>query len=562
MRLASVLVALLLALPASAQWSTDPSVNLTIADRPEGQAQPKIVGGFGGFYVSWLGGGGDGYDVYLQRLNWQGVALWAEDGLRIADRSYSSTQDYGLAEATNGDALVAFREDVGGVAQVGVRRITGGGTLAWSLVASDDPAGANAPKIAAMPDGGAVVAWTSGSGALRLQRLDASGAPLWGADGMAIVPPSGTFFLGGLHANPDGSVIVSGQAQLSFASRRLWAQKLDAVGTPLWGDTPVEVFDGTTGALQLGYFPGFGTDSEGGAVFAWYAVSGVAGSQAYVQHIRADGSRVFAQNGIEVATDAARVRFAPEATRLWGSGDWAGYIVAWPEESASPPRRFGVSAQRLSPSGERLWGDAGWELAPLGDAQTSQVRVAASLTGPVVAWATGTTPGAMTLTASGGVTTDSGFWWTTPFKTSATSASRLAAVPPFPGGRGLAAFVWADGEDPSPIKAQHLTSDGALGPPESLPSTEAGPSVVSQVAVAPHPVGGAATVRLSMASAADVRADLVDVLGRRVATLADGPLAAGDHALPLDARALAPGVYVLRVAADGRVATRRVVVAR
>ncbi len=550
-----LLAALVASTPAAwAQWSTDPTANLTVADRPAGQTQPQIVAADGGFYVSWFGGGADGYDVYLQRLDGFGVAQWSDDGIRVADRDYSSTQDYGLA--TNGsDAFVAFRVDDGGTDQVGVRRTALDGQSVWGdLVATDDPDGVNAPQIAAMPDGGAVIAWTSGSGALRLQRLGNDGAPLWGAGGVAISPPSGTFFVGGLISHADGSVIVAGQAQLSFASRQLWAQKFDAAGSPLWGDNPVAVWDGTGGALQFGYFPAPITDSSGGAVFAWYAVSGVAGAQVYVQHVRADGSFAFASNGLPVAT-TARPRFAPDAVYDPATGD---LYVAWPEETPDLPRLFGVSAQRISPAGARLWGDGGVTLAPLGGEQTSQVRVTHLFNGPVFAWATGSAPSPMTLTAASLLPDGTPRWPAVDFKTSPSAVGRMQVA----GTYSFAAYVWADGESPDVIKAQSVTWNGTLGAPPSTPSDEPGPSAVASLRAAPHPVGVGTTLHVSMAAPADVRIDVLDALGRRVATLADGALAAGDHALAWDARGLTPGVYVARLSAGDAHATLRLVVTR
>ena len=55
-----------------------------------------------------------------------------------------------------------------------------------------------------------------------------------------------------------------------------------------------------------------------------------------------------------------------------------------------------------------------------------------------------------------------------------------------------------------------------------------------------------------------VRAEVVDVRGRRVATLTDGPLPAGAHELRWDA-AVPAGVYFVRVRADGESAARRLV---
>ena len=56
----------------------------------------------------------------------------------------------------------------------------------------------------------------------------------------------------------------------------------------------------------------------------------------------------------------------------------------------------------------------------------------------------------------------------------------------------------------------------------------------------------------SLPAAARVRVSLVDVLGREVAVLADGPREAGPHEVAIDGAALRPGVYVARVWVDGQ----------
>jgi len=81
----------------------------------------------------------------------------------------------------------------------------------------------------------------------------------------------------------------------------------------------------------------------------------------------------------------------------------------------------------------------------------------------------------------------------------------------------------------------------------------------------PNPApGGLATVSFRLgADAARCRVDVIDVRGRVVSVLADGPRPAGAHALSIAARgrpALAAGLYWLRVDADGRNAVRRFVV--
>ena len=69
----------------------------------------------------------------------------------------------------------------------------------------------------------------------------------------------------------------------------------------------------------------------------------------------------------------------------------------------------------------------------------------------------------------------------------------------------------------------------------------------------PNPVRHTARLGVDLAEAADVRLDVVDALGRRVATLLDGPRGAGPEAVEWDASALPSGVYVVRLQAGAAV---------
>ena len=78
----------------------------------------------------------------------------------------------------------------------------------------------------------------------------------------------------------------------------------------------------------------------------------------------------------------------------------------------------------------------------------------------------------------------------------------------------------------------------------------------------PNPSRGPVTVPLTLRRAQAARVTVVDALGRTVAVLHDGPLAAGAHALPWSAGALAAGVYSVRLDADGGTASRRFLIVR
>ena len=78
---------------------------------------------------------------------------------------------------------------------------------------------------------------------------------------------------------------------------------------------------------------------------------------------------------------------------------------------------------------------------------------------------------------------------------------------------------------------------------------------------APSPFRAATTLRFSLAEAADVQIEVVDLLGRTVARLG-GAYGAGEHRVSLDGSGLAAGLYRVRLTANGDVQTQTIVRAR
>jgi len=93
------------------------------------------------------------------------------------------------------------------------------------------------------------------------------------------------------------------------------------------------------------------------------------------------------------------------------------------------------------------------------------------------------------------------------------------------------------------------------------------PAAVQLSAVRPNPVQSNAAVQFALPRAGKVSLSAYDVAGRHVATLASGDWAAGWHTVNWNARsssgvALASGVYLLRLEAEGVESVQRVVVTR
>ena len=116
---------------ATAQWSDDASVNNLLGAGAGTQNQALLARlADGTTYVSWLENPGGGYDVRLQLVTPTGVPEWS-GALTVAERSFSSTQSYGLDVDTSGAAVLAYRGDALPGTQIVANRVLADGTMPW-----------------------------------------------------------------------------------------------------------------------------------------------------------------------------------------------------------------------------------------------------------------------------------------------------------------------------------------------------------------------------------------------------------------------------------------------
>lgn len=110
-----------------------------------------------------------------------------------------------------------------------------------------------------------------------------------------------------------------------------------------------------------------------------------------------------------------------------------------------------------------------------------------------------------------------------------------------------------------------VTSGGVAGDINQPVAIEDGAQIsgLEIGAAYPNPVRGSGRIELTLERAMTVSARVYDVTGRQVATLLDGQqVGAGTTTVEIGTSRLAVGVYVLRIEADGQVASRRMTVTR
>jgi hypothetical protein len=548
-----------MALPAHATWSSDPATNLSVADAASDQAQPKIAPtADGGCYISWFDGIANGYDVRVQKLYAVGNEGFGHNGVLVANLSLSSTTDYGLDVDASGNALLTFQDDRFGGTQITAAKVSPDGTLLWGVngiqLTSTTDFVAN-PKITGTSDGACVVAWLQNS-VVKLQRLDANGAPLWGTV-LTLTPPTGSYFTSDLHAFGTDVVFSFVHQTGSFSSpKHLLAQKIDASGALQWGASHVAVFDG--GSLQFGNYPAFVPDGSGGGVFFWYDTA--ASLQCYAQHILSNGTEAFPHNGTAVSTNTMRVRVEPWAAFNAATNET---FVFWEEEN-SLQSQFGLYGQKLEGSGNRMWGTAGEALVPIGPTSILWVRTLTSGTGAFVFWSGEPAFNqdrlyGMHVAATGVVDIPTFDVASTPSGKMRLFAAR--STEPF------AILAWSDSRhDGGDILAQNVNGDGSLGFVGDIGAPEIGADAATlALSARPNPSKGAVRLEYAAPASAAVSLQVVDVSGRVVRQLLSGAGSAGN--VMWDGRddgggEVAAGVYFVRLKSGAAMRTERVTLIR
>ncbi|PEN15322.1 hypothetical protein CRI94_03325 [Longibacter salinarum] len=113
------------------------------------------------------------------------------------------------------------------------------------------------------------------------------------------------------------------------------------------------------------------------------------------------------------------------------------------------------------------------------------------------------------------------------------------------------------------FRLRQVNVDGSTSYSKTIPVEKTLDRAYKLSKTAPNPVTARATMDLTVRSKQNVRITMFDLLGRRVATVHDGPLEPNrTKSMTIDASQLSSGVYFIRVTGDSFSETRRMTVVR
>ncbi len=531
MRLSTILialVALVMALPAAAQWTTETNTDVIVAGGSNSQSDPVSASSLGGgSIVAWRELVGGLYLLYAQRLDLDGVPQWAAGGIALTTEDDCS--DLAIDDDGSGGAWITWASNTSSSSStfdIRIQRVDIDGNAlgppGGALVCGADN-GQRDPVVYGS-DMGAIVAWSDNRGwtseRIYAQRVDGDCIAQWAGGGVLVSPASGW------HHYPKITGVGNGDVVVVWHNDHLMASLiLEADGSRPWGS-------GVIAADAVGSHENWdiAPDHSGGIFLVFER-----GYHKFAQRVASDGTHPWVED-LAIATAAYTQVVAMAATE-----DDACTIV-WQDSRDG----YSIWAQRLTPDGSLHWAADGVRISSTNTATGSvDIRWNGDLDEPgtcLLTWKETVGLKAQSLGADGLPDWDAGGV----LVSSGTGGYHdLTLCEDIDHG---AVMVYRAGSGNNDIHAEHVNADGSLG--------VSGVSVPEQGGIAalrgrawPNPFH--ADTRLAMAAPADAQLpselEVYDVTGRiihRLPLRREGEwLAARWNGLDARGRAVPAGLY-------------------
>ncbi|MBU8922374.1 MAG: choice-of-anchor D domain-containing protein [Bacteroidales bacterium] len=330
----------------NALWTTE---GLPVSRVLGSQSSSRMVSdGAGGAIIVWTDSRNGNNDIYAQRIDASGNSLWTSDGFVVSNNPEDESAPRIVSDNVGG-AIVVWGDRRGGNYDVYAQRISYVGVLLWGpggkLVCS---ATGDQWESLIVPDGsgGAVIGWLdnrAGYMDIYAQRVDYAGTMQWAADGVSVCTV--LYQKENLEMAPDGS----GGAFLTWRDARngndnVFVQKINSGGNALWPANGRQVIDLS---VVDQYLPQVASDCAGGAIVVWEDHRGGSGS-VYAQHVGSDGIRVWHPDGRVISYDSN-----PQFEIQMISDGAGGVVIAWTDYRTAVDHDIYTS--RIGPSGDLEW---------------------------------------------------------------------------------------------------------------------------------------------------------------------------------------------------------------
>jgi len=375
-----LLVTLLYVTPALSQWSTVSNFNNAICTATGNQTSPTIVSdGSGGAIITWQDQRSGYIHIYTQRVNASGAVQWTANGVAVCTATgnqYSPT----LISDGSGGAIITWHDQRSGSYDIYAQRVNASGAPQWpanGVAICTATSYQYYPTLISDGSGGAIITWqdyrSSSNYDIYAQRVNASGAVQWTANGVVIDTATGDQLYPKIVSDGSGGAIITWQDYRSSSNYDIYAQRVNASGAVQWTANGV-VIDTATGD-QL--YPKIVSDGSGGAIITWHD-SRNGSADIYAQRVNAFGVAQWTADGVAVCT-ATNDQYFPMPV----SDSSGGAIITWEDHRNN---NTDIYAQHVNASGVAQWTADGVAVCTVTGIQTNPTIVSDGSGGAIITW--------------------------------------------------------------------------------------------------------------------------------------------------------------------------------
>ena len=303
--------------------------------------------GPGGIIVTWedVRAGSSSRDIYAQRIALNGTTLWSDNGVVVCDATDKQSNPKIVPDYTGG-AFISWEDCRSGGTQddidIYIQRINSTGVAIWGsnglpvCAATGEQSGHR--MINSYPEG-AIIAWAdkrNGEYDLYAQSIDKYGTIYWGGNGMAVCTANGSqsWFMMCTDGNY-GAILAwaDDRNNIGAGENDIYSQHINSSGNLLWAPNGTVVCNAIDRQMPNSMI----SDGDNGAILTWQDKRDTLVHSVYAQRIQSDGSGMWGVNGIAVdpypneeqsGVDLALVQTG-EAVIIWEDNRDSGMLNIW-----------------------------------------------------------------------------------------------------------------------------------------------------------------------------------------------------------------------------------------
>ncbi len=349
---------------------------------------PSIVSdGSGGAIIAWESyRGSTTTDIFAQRVNSSGAVQWTLNGVSVCVVVFEQ-DTIAMTSDGLGGAILTWQDyrSNNGFPDIYAQRINSNGAMIWTangVSVCNEASAQRGPKLINDDSGGAFITWSdhrAGNYDIYTQRISSGGAPVYTTNGVATCTMATDQIKPDICSDGAGGMIITWTDYRSTTDFNIYAQRLGPALAIVWA------VDGVVMNNNVAYDqtdPKLVSDGMGGAILSWtdYRTGvGLGTADIYAQRVNSTGAVQWTATGIIICTASGdQIK-----SQLVSDGNNGAYIT-WEDH-----RNVGNSdiyAQRIASNAAITWSANGLLICDIANDQLNPTIVSNGNLGAIIVW--------------------------------------------------------------------------------------------------------------------------------------------------------------------------------